>query len=207
MIANAMYNLSFCYIDTDQDRTRGFLRRSLEIYHALGDRHGIARASWALGDAEFVTNPQEAVHLLQASLDLAREVGDDFLTGWALYVLGATQEKLERHDLARERLQQALRLFAQAGDLPGILFGFEGLAANALSGGQAERAVRLVSAAATLRVSTGTLLADRETQARIDSAGKGLTEEEIARARSEGAAMTLEEAVAYALEQEDPDAP
>ena len=69
--------------------------------------------------------------------------------------------------------------------------------------GHAERAVRLTGAAANLRSSTGTDLANVVETQEGPVLGKGLTPEEAKAAWARGQSMSREEAVSYALAGEE----
>ncbi len=97
----------------------------------------------------------------------------------------------------------ALRLFRESRDVGGLTLLFDDLASQAASDGAPERAARLWGAARTLSASTGAGLASYVDQF-LDqflrpSARAMLSPDEVARLASEGAAMTIDEVVGYAL--------
>ncbi|MDP8931410.1 MAG: hypothetical protein M3O70_23290 [Actinomycetota bacterium] len=99
---------------------------------------------------------------------------------------------------ARTFWKRGLELFAEDKDHSAIVFHLEALASLAALEGASERAVRLTAASTALRAASGTVLDDsiyvRPTPE------KELSRETFATAWAEGQAMTVDEAVAYALE-------
>ncbi|MGH2573208.1 MAG: ATP-binding protein [Actinomycetota bacterium] len=208
LLADELYNYAFSF-DPGKwshsfDQLKALLDRAMALYEQLGDRAGIANTHWGLGNLAYGQHDYErAVARTSQSLAEARELEEDFLTGWSLFMKGAALARLERWKEAEEPWRESLRLFAEARDLTGILFNVDGLADVALANGNAERAIRLSAAAQALKAETGAELVEEERGLR-ERPEHGLSEEEIARARAEGEAMTLEQAVAYALEDADP---
>ena len=104
----------------------------------------------------------------------------------------------------REVVRHALRHFYEAGDVAGITLVLDDLAIVAVGLGDPERAGRLWGAARHLQQRTGTGLADyvdRTTRLFGVPTAKDARPARPARAlAAEGAAMSLDEVVAYALE-------
>ena len=99
--------------------------------------------------------------------------------------------------------RHALRHFYEAGDVSGVTLTLDDLAIVAIATGDPVRAGRLWGAARHLQLTTGTMLADYVDQ-NFDLFGiarpRDLIEPaELDRLASEGAAMGLDEVVAYAL--------
>ncbi|HEX6270937.1 MAG TPA: hypothetical protein VFZ43_11920, partial [Anaerolineales bacterium] len=100
-------------------------------------------------------------------------------------------------------LGESLRVRREIGDIGGSAWCLERLAEVALAQGKPEKAVRLLGAAAALRVSIGSVVDpadEREYQSRLISLRMELGNERFAAAWDKGRAMSLEQAVAYALE-------
>jgi hypothetical protein len=141
----------------------------------------------------------------EESLAFARSTGADFAAAIALRYLGEVARR--RGDLAgaealgREGLLAWQQLDAQAG----LAVGLENLALSAAAAGkeaQAERAARLLGAAAALCEAIGApqiLRAQEETERTVAPARAALGEEHWAAAFAAGRALTLEEAIAEAL--------
>jgi predicted ATPase/DNA-binding SARP family transcriptional activator len=112
------------------------------------------------------------------------------------------------HATARTHYQQALAVQREQNDRSGIAASLEGLAAVNRAQGQPQRAVRLLGAAEALRERVGLLRPPRE-QAHYDlivAAGHArLGAEAFAAAWAEGRALSLDQAVAYAMQETAPD--
>ena len=99
-------------------------------------------------------------------------------------------------------------MFAQANDVSGIVLQLDNLAAVARAEGDPMKATRLFAAAATYQLTSGTGLGHflREQEGRLHPR-EGLDDQQADTAWSEGQAMSLEQAVAYALEGSGAEAP
>jgi ATP/maltotriose-dependent transcriptional regulator MalT len=143
---------------------------------------------------------------LEESLELSRTLGISRGVVWALYFLA--QHALAQGDARRARttFAESLRLARQTGDHVATAFCIEGFA-GALAVTQPGRAIRLAEAAAALRQALGSTLfpADRQRLDRwLEVAARGLGETATSAARREGRAMTLDQAMAYALAGDEP---
>ncbi len=215
-IANALYNRSFIDVlavvgETAQGtvpeeiaRARGQLEEALAIYRDLGDPVGEANLLWALGSVAYFTNAlPEAIDHFRAALDGFRSVGQRTMEAWSLHMLGTALLKSGSVDEARTTLRHALRHFHEAGDLAGVNLCLDDLAAEAVVDGDLPRAGRLRGAARRLERTTGVRLAGwvEETfeAASRPTAQTALDPADLERYAAEGAAMPLDEIVAYAL--------
>ena len=189
----------------DHGLARTLLEEAQEKFREAEDWRGVGWSLNHLGDvARESGDLAGARRLYQQGADLFRDHGDPWGTGRSLADLG---------DLAREEndLATASRLFRDAlgiftalkhrRGIARVLDGFAGLAARA---GDAERAVTLAAAAAALRQTVGAPQRPRD-QGRLDETldvVRRRQEAGSARAHSAaGAAMTLEEAIRYALDE------
>jgi hypothetical protein len=90
------------------------------------------------------------------------------------------------------------------GDKRRVAGPLEDLAKIACTQGKPERAARLFGAAEALREAIGNPLSVREREDHdrdVDAVREGLVQETFAAAWAEGRAMTLDQAIAYALER------
>jgi hypothetical protein len=98
----------------------------------------------------------------------------------------------------------ALEFFRDAGDVAGITLMLDDLASIAVSASDPPRAGRLYGAARHLQATSGTTLAmyveETYSQFNAPSPRSALSAEEFERYAAEGAALGLDEAVAYALD-------
>ena len=215
-LANALYNYAFCYAvpvtqsidpaDTDPDGIGwAAFSEALAIFRAVGDERGQANVLWGMGNQRyFHRQPGDGAEEFNEALQIFRREGDRTMEAWSLHMLGSARLRQRRFDESRDVLGHALRHFHEAGDAAGITLVLDDLASQAAADGDPERAARLWGAARSLTSTTGAGLAGymAETfEAGLRPSARGMiTPGEIDRLAREGATMTLEEAVAYALE-------
>ena len=221
-LANACYNASFGYAvpqigardepDPDPERIGlGLLEQARDIYHRIGDRRGEANTLWGIGNYKYFHNDlSNGVEDFRLALGMFREVDDLTMEGWSLHMLGTGLLRNGDIDEARDHIVHAMRHFHAAGDAAGLTLTLNDLSAVAVVDGDFQRAARLRGAARNLTVETGAELARlSEDVFEIGSSPRRgvrshMSEDDLARFGAEGAAMTLDEAVAYALEGSDP---
>ena len=127
------------------------------------------------------------------------------MRGAALAWLGFVCVRLGRLDEAERHLRDSVDRRRLIRDTFGLAPCLEGLAQLAAARSQPERAVRLYAAAERLREQVGIPQPLEESelhQAARSQLQASLSAEEMATLQAEGRAMTLDEAVAYALEEE-----
>ena len=200
-IANALYNDSFPLLISKSDlpQARSLLEEALAIYRRLGDRAGVAGCVWGLG--QVYTTLEEyplAVESLGEAIDLFRSLGNRFGLGWALFVRSLLALKLDDLTVARATCLEALKLFSEADDVTGAVLVIEALGEVTRREGDVLRGARLAGASAAHEVASGaginTVVVLREGW----RGGEALSAAEAA-ARAEGQAMTLKQAIEYAL--------
>jgi predicted ATPase/class 3 adenylate cyclase len=224
-IANALYNEAYADIipfmglrDADPadvarlptyQAGRAKLEEALALYRAIGDRVGEGNVLWGLGSYHYFTrDPAAAEPWYRASLDLHRAAGHRTMEAWSHHMLALVLTAQGDVDGARGNALEALRHFRAAGDVAGITLILDDLAAIAVADGDAPRAGRLFGAARRLQASTGTGLATyvEETYSQFNAPSpRGvLSPDELERYAAEGAAMSLDAVVGYALEGTPP---
>jgi predicted ATPase/class 3 adenylate cyclase len=219
-IANALYNLAFTYnIDaTSTEQAPSFdmryggplLEEALAIYRELDDQRGIGNVLWALGGADtFANRPAGALPLFEEARAAFKAVGDSTMEAWTLHMMGLVDVQLKDLPAADEAFRHALRHFADAGDITGQALIVDDFATLALASGDKERGIRLWAAARRIQETLGTGLV----QAQVNSAGErawlfpqpdDAAPERRAELEAEGRALTLEEALAYAVDDRLP---
>jgi predicted ATPase/class 3 adenylate cyclase len=188
----------------DPQSAESLLQESLRTARELEDRRGEAWALWGLGAFRFFGgDPDGARELHEESLRIFEEVGDD---RWGLgnALAGLAALATQRGDVieARDRILQAIDAWEEQGNALVIASQLRFLAMVANAAGQPERAVRLAGVAAAWREKIGGQVPDAffPFADPREAAAKVLDEATVERAWAEGAAMTLEEALAYARE-------
>ncbi len=189
----------------DYPRATRLLEESLTLFRESEDERGIASALNNLGIvARYEGNYHRAVALHEESLALLEELGDKGGIGFSLYILGLAAHCQGYHERALTLLKRSLTMQRELGDRGGIARCLEGLAEVVCSQGKHERAGRLFGAAEALREVIGAPLppSDRSDYDRhLNVARDALGEEAFTTAWTQGRAMTLEQAIAYALDE------
>jgi tetratricopeptide (TPR) repeat protein len=199
-IANAIYNDVFPMLvrRTQMDRARALLREALPLFQELNDEVGVGRSYWGLGNADYFQQIYEpARQQLETGEAIFRRLDDRFDLAWSL---GLVAVKMGAVEVAKRHFLEALHLFIDAQDVSGITLQLDNLSVIARHEGDPVRATRLAAAAATQQATTGTGLGGLLSQQEGRTGREGLGESEAARAWAEGKALTLEQAIAYALD-------
>jgi tetratricopeptide (TPR) repeat protein len=176
---------------------------SLRIMGAVGDIYTISAIRGSQGQVALLEGRLGAARMLiEESLALHREL--DYTRGIAydMEVLGTVFLRQGDHDRALRFLNESLRLRWEHGEKRLLTRSLDYLAELACAKGQYVRAATLAAAARALREATGTMLPHCWRQEREEVAYavlQGLDAEALQSAQQEGARMTLEEAVNYAL--------
>jgi hypothetical protein len=180
------------YFEASVDlRREGESKRSL----ALSLTHFAAVVRWGSGDAP------GAVPLYEESLTLAREIGDRILMGAALMPLGTLALDRGAPDHAEALLCEGLAMYVEVQLEVALPLALEQFAALAAAQDYPVRALRLAGAGAALRRSLETY--PTPYRAWIDGylsmVRMSLDEREATEAWNAGEAMSLKQAVTYAL--------
>ncbi|CAA9497686.1 MAG: hypothetical protein AVDCRST_MAG12-2460 [uncultured Rubrobacteraceae bacterium] len=200
----ALSSLGWAALLADEvERASALAEEALALGRALEDAGGMARALLVLGLAAVVSGDYgRGAALHEESLALARRAGDGLAMALSLG-MGALAS-LGRGDipLAEALCDEGLALSAQPRVINVTAFQLHTSAALACSRGEPDRAARLWGAAGSLREAIGASLSPVEARAfrpYVEAARAGLDAAAWDEAYSEGGAMTVEEAAAYAL--------
>jgi len=220
-LANALYNYSFAFTVPEERPSEGApapptdptgegraaLQEALAIYREIGDDRGEGNVLWGLGNMRYFNyawdKADTGAEEFKLALEKFRRVGDRTMEAWSLHQLGSAYIRMERLGEAHRLLLEALRLFQRASDTAGLTLAFDDLSSLAVAEGDNERAARLWGAARSLTSATGVNLA-----AYVDEAveydarpniRRALSPEALTALASEGAAMPLDDMIAYAL--------
>jgi tetratricopeptide (TPR) repeat protein len=163
-----------------------------------------------LGTVALVQGDQErAISMFEEGLAQARRRGDRLGTYNALYNLAQVALARGDHELAPRMLEEGVTLSEQIGDQANLSYFLEGLAVVAGMRGDAERSARLLGVAERLLEEAGASVynyykPDRSLYERITANVRSrLGEEGFVEEWAEGRTMTFEQAVEYALEDDE----
>jgi predicted ATPase/class 3 adenylate cyclase len=217
-LANALYNYAFVFSvpedpenppekpDPDGEGRRAS-EEALALYREIGDERGEANVLWGMGNnIYFAVATDAGASLFRAALEKFRRVGDRTMEAWSLHMLGSALLRNRKADESRPHLRDALTHFYLAGDAAGVTMVIDDLSAQAVADDQPDRAARLWGAGRALTRATGAALAsytDEWFEASLrPNVRSGVDPADLEKWSAEGAAMSLDEAVAYALEMD-----
>ena len=214
-LANALYNRAYAAVADMEASGAGpdaaaqaMLEEALGLYREIGDEAGEGTVLWGLGGMwMFAGRPADAEPLFAQAIEIHRSAGHRTMEAWSIHMLSTSLMMQERVDEARGHSRHALRHFRDAGDVAGITLALDTLSAAALAGGDVSRGGRLWGAARGLQRASGTDLAEWDERLyglMPWGIRNALTPDELGRLSAEGAALSLAQAVAYALEEADP---
>ncbi|MDQ3997366.1 MAG: tetratricopeptide repeat protein [Gemmatimonadota bacterium] len=201
LMAEALRNVAFARLGRgDHESAREHLARSAEVFRELGQRGPMATAQADLAYVEAMLGDETAPARLIEAAAIHHELGMKFRyfndLGWLATI------DLVRGDYAaaRNALIESLAFIGQEVDLARLAIMFRGLARVALETGDVERAVVLGSVAARLSARSEEALPDAIVHSGdpVADARQKLSEERHAELVTEGEAMSIDEALAYA---------
>jgi tetratricopeptide (TPR) repeat protein len=213
-IARALWQLGQCAVRPgDYERAVEYFELALPLLRQAGDRSHTAIALTGLAEVAVRQGDYErATALEEESLALRREIGETW--GIAISLANFAWIALRRDELkqAAALLGESLALRREIGDKGGVAWCLEKMAEIALITGQRDsasgqddyfqRAGRLFGAAEALRVPVNSVidLVDQpEYERQLAIIRARLDEATLTAAWAEGQAMTLEQAIEYAL--------
>ncbi|HET7478739.1 MAG TPA: helix-turn-helix domain-containing protein [Rubrobacteraceae bacterium] len=191
----------------DYDRATVLLEESLELYRELEDRWGTAKLLNNLGRLRTLRGDSgDAKPLLEEGLALSKELGDTSAIAEALHNLAVAALLPNEHDRAAVLFEESLTLAAEVGHRSIVADCLEGLACAEAGRREPQRSARLWASAEALRETAGASSEGTERplyEAYLISARAALDETMFEAAWASGRAMTLQQAVAYALEERE----
>jgi predicted ATPase/DNA-binding CsgD family transcriptional regulator len=191
----------------DHDRAKAMLGESLSIDRRSDNMYGTQKsllylADLALDRGEFA----EAAKTYEEGVALARQLGDPHDMAYGLRGLGQGARARGEYAHARDLLRESLRLLADLRDRRCIPLCLEGLACISVGADWAERATCLLAAAHAFQRISGALPSPSEMadykRTELDARAH-LGEERFAAIWAQGSGMSLDDAVAYALAEEE----
>jgi predicted ATPase/class 3 adenylate cyclase len=188
-----------------EDSATALHEESLRLLREAGDLWGIATQLGELGVlARGRGHFERAAALFNECLAMRRAFDDLEGVAWSLRNLGGVALGQRDPTRASGLYRQSLRVYRELGHRWAPIVCLEGVAAVEALSGQPVRSALLLGAAEVLREAAREPL-PRPERARhvqsVTSLREVLSDEAFAAARAEGRAMTLEQAVAYALDE------
>jgi non-specific serine/threonine protein kinase len=192
----------------DNGAARILRQESLAMFRELGDRRGVAGLLSNLGVAAHDHGDYAAARALyEESLAIRRQLGDRLGIAISLNNMGLVAREQGEYAAALALHGEALAIRYELGDRRGIAASLSGLANVALALSEPHRAGRCWGAAERLREEIGAPLppSERSSYDNKVAAARAASNDDAAfeLAWREGRAMTLEQAIEYALKKHD----
>jgi tetratricopeptide (TPR) repeat protein len=191
----------------------GLFEHGLGLFRELDDKPGIAQTLIGVGElARLDGDYERAEAAYEECLAIAREASDKMSEAKAVANLGYIAQQKGDHERAVERFITSIALFRELGARRFVYQCFASLAGPVAAQGSLDKATQLLGASEALlgTMGLGPQAGDRQNIARsVAAVRKQLDETAFAAAWAKGRAMSLEQAVSYALEvgQPEPAAP
>jgi predicted ATPase/DNA-binding SARP family transcriptional activator len=204
-ISLALYNLGVLVFRLeDYVSARAYYEESLEASRELGDKIGVVlrlNALGGLGNRLGDAGAERMNH--EESLAVAREIGDTVWIVKNLEKLGALSSRQGDYAMAHALIAEHIVLCQGMGDQDGLAMGLVSMAYIKWTQAETQKAVHLWAAAEALRDGIGTRMRPRDVEKYdrdISHARAAMGDEHFAFAWEEGRALSLEQALEYALE-------
>jgi tetratricopeptide (TPR) repeat protein len=206
----------------DYSTARSLQEESLALNREIGDKRGIALSLNGLGIvAQMQGDYPTARSLYEESLSVSRELGDKQGIALTLGNIGNLEYSMGEYSTALTHYKESLLAFREIGDKHNIAWCLGGVGGARAQIGQTrqtgqkrqrgdvekdveevERGARLLGAAEALLKEIGSVLEPEDRipyDGGVSSARSVLGEERFERLRQEGQAMSMEQAIEYAL--------
>jgi predicted ATPase/DNA-binding CsgD family transcriptional regulator len=186
----------------DYDLARPLIEESMALFRMAGDEWGVALVLLGVGSLAFLRQNYGAARAaFEASLTSFQQFGDTWGVNAALHSLGEVALKQQDYTTARSRLQAVLSSRLDLGDTRGVAEAIVGLAAVARTQGQFHIAAVLGGASEALFESMGAHFPsdDRANTYNLADLSNAMGENQFAATWAEGRAMTLAQAIEYAV--------
>jgi non-specific serine/threonine protein kinase len=192
----------------DLEEANALWEEALALYRKLGDTGRVRSVLLNMAYGEFVRGNHERAEALAGEvLALSREMKvDPSMEAVSLLALGIAKMQGGDHERAGALLEESLVLYRELGFNRDVAECLEVMAEVAGGLGEDLRAARLWGATEALREATDNpwvLFERRLHEPYLTAARSRMDEAEWTEAREEGRAMTLDEAISYALEGEE----
>ena len=204
---HALFNSAFNPLLTgDYETATALWERAVDIAKEIGDRATAARAAQSIGFALLLSGqPAAAIPVLEDVQPEWEELGNSLQVAETAAAIATARHRSGDTQTATVLYRQSLKMIHEVGNLPLTAAGLDGLAGLASSQGLHQRAVRLSGAAAALkgRIDASQPMRGLWEEADIAAARAAIGDEAVAAALAEGRAMTVDQALAYALDDSE----
>lgn len=205
LIASTLNNLGIqARLQNDYTLASELYSESLALRRQLKDRFGVAVSLNNLGLLKrYQGEYAQGREMLEESLTLLREIGDRPFLANALTSLAEVLLDQGEAAAARERLVESLAIARALGDKRSIAYLLENFGRAALLQNDGLRDVKLAGAASALRQAIGAPLPEAEQKSldeRLQSVRESFGEDAVNPMWEQGKILTMEEAIAFALE-------
>lgn len=192
----------------DYGRAGNCLEEALAIHERLGDPVDMARTLGSLALVAMAAGRYEAAQgRLRECVELAQNTGDEWALATAIGVQGELAMEVGDYEAAQTHLQVSITFLARLADEASVAYRLEGFARLAALRGQRTRALTLAAAGAAIRARVGSV-AVPHWRRRLDEAmarcRRHLGPRAAGAAHAAGAALSVDEAITYALEEAEP---
>jgi len=206
-VAYALDSLAYLAIEQGEyPEAEARAREAVDLLRARASREGLCFSLIHLAIAVRWRGEWAAAHELYGqSLVIARELGTPWEIGTALREIGLAECDEGRCDLALTHLAEATTILHGLGDRPGVIESLEGLAGVAAATAAPGRAARLWGAAHALQQEIGGARSAHQKliyERQVQPVRAILTDKAFDQAWNEGRAMTLDDAVRCALDEQ-----
>ncbi len=196
---------------SDYEAAASLLQEALRSFREADEDFDVAQVTDYLGILALTRGEVgKATQTFEEGLAVARRIGDRASAYIALYNLAQVALSRGEQDRAATFFEEGVTLSGQMGDRANVAYCLEGLAVVAGTQGEANRSARLFGAAEALHDSIGVPAyvyyeSYRSLYERTMAAARSeLGEEAFEEARERGREMTFEQAVEYALKDDEP---
>jgi predicted ATPase/class 3 adenylate cyclase len=205
-IALALFGVAFMAVGRDEfEEARARAEEGMVLAQEEGDRWLVGRHLVPLGLIAWVRGDYAASRtLFQETLKISRELADEWHIAMTLSTLAFVTRGDGDNEEARALHLEGLPLGQRLGDRRGIGWHLVGMAGVEVEQGRAEHAARLLGAAAAVLDAAGSTLPpilQREHDHTVEQTRSLSGGEAFAAAWAEGRALSLEEAIRYALQE------
>lgn len=193
--------------EPDLQTAQASFEEALPMFLMAGDKLMVSGLRTHIGTVALIKGDLDGAEAsMSEALVLAREIGDNVSTYFALYNLAQVALSREDFDRAGPLLAEGLALAGEVQDQTNLAYYLEGWAIVLGHRGESERSARLIGASLHLREEAAVAEYNYLTPSRplyertVNAVKSKLGPDRFEDAQREGRAMTLRQAVAYALE-------